>query len=311
VGAGAAVRWLAFNLRSFAMAVNVACIGGRAAYDLVRKGVFSAERLGPRATPYGESQPLYRCRSKGGDFLLLCRHGEAGYEVTPNLINYRANIYALRDLDVVSVVSWSETRAISHNYKVGQFVVVDDLIDETISRPTTFFANKELGHIRHWPVFCPNLRKAFVTALEELKLDYSDRGVYVCIEGPRQETPAEAHKYEVFGGELIGQTLAPEVFLAKELQMAYASLCFVASYAETGTPYPAFEAGRVLSEDVLARRADQAVQNMPRILERVFEVLGRKPASIEGRELLRDSDRNGNWRKWFESPRTPTAAENT
>jgi len=53
------------------------------------------------------------------------------------------------------------------------------------------------------------------------------------------------------------------------------------------------------------------VQNMPRILERVFEVLGRKPASIEGRELLRDSDRNGNWRKWFESPRTPTAAENT
>jgi purine nucleoside phosphorylase len=208
VGAGAAVRWLAFNLRSLRWRSTWRALAACRIRPRPER-VFSAERLGPRATPYGESQPLYRCRSKGGDFLLLCRHGEAGYEVTPNLINYRANIYALRDLDVVSVVSCSETRAISHNYKVGQFVVVDDLIDETISRPTTFFANKELGHIRHWPVFCPNLRKAFVTALEELKLDYSDRGVYVCIEGPRQETPAEAHKYEVFGGELIGRRWRP------------------------------------------------------------------------------------------------------
>jgi 5'-methylthioadenosine phosphorylase len=295
------------------MAVSVACIGGRAAYDLVRKGVFSAERLGPRPTPYGESQPLYRCRGRGGEFLLLCRHGEAGYEVTPNVINYRANIFALRDLDVLSVVSWSETRAISHNYKIGQFVVVDDLIDETISRPTTFFANKELGHIRPWPVFCPALRKAFVTALTELELEYSDGGVYVCIEGPRQETPAEAHKYEVFGAELIGQTLAPEVFLAKELQMNYASLCFVVSYAETGTPYPAFESGRVLSEEMLARRGQQAVQDIPRILERVFEVLGRKPASAEiPAAPMPENERNGNWRTWFETPgiRPPAAADN-
>lgn len=285
------------------MGIQLACIGGRAAYDLVKRGAFTGERLGPRPTPFGESQPIYRCRSQAGEFLLLCRHGEAGYEVTPNRINYRANIYALRDLDVEAVVSWSETRAISHNYTVGQFVIVDDLIDETVSRPRTFFDNKELSHLRHWPVFCQVLRRAFATALTEEGVAFSDRGIYVCIEGPRQETPAEARKYESYGGQLIGQTLAPEVFLAKELQMNYASLCFVARYAETGTPYPAFESGRVLSEAVLVQRANQAVERLPRILHRLHEVLNRQGETAADTVALppQNGGRNGNWRAWFEN----------
>jgi 5'-methylthioadenosine phosphorylase len=287
------------------MSIKLACIGGRAAYDLVRQGAFVANRLGPRPTPFGESQPIYRCTAPAGEYLLLCRHGEAGYEVTPNLINYRANVYALKDLGVEAVVSWSETRAISHNFKIGQFVIVDDLVDETVSRPRTFFDNKELGHIRHWPVFCQALRKAFASALAEEKLEFSDRGVYVCIEGPRQETPAEARKYESYGGELIGQTLAPEVFLAKELQMNYAGLCFVVRYAETGTPYPAFESGRVLSEAALEQRANAAVKRVPGVMNRVYEVLGRQPAAVAELAAAKcappNGARNGNWREWFEN----------
>jgi len=294
------------------MDTKLACIGGRAAYELVKKGAFDAERIGSRPTPFGPSQPLYRCRCRGGEYLLLCRHGEAGYEVTPNLINYRANIYALRDLEVEAVVAWSETRAISHNYTIGQFVIVDDLIDETVFRPRTFFNNKELGHIRHWPVFCPTLRRAFATALSEEGLFFSDRGVYVCIEGPRQETPAEARKYETYGGQLIGQTLAPEVFLAKELQLKYAALCFVARYAETGTPYLAFELGRVLSEKTLEERAAAAVERIPRILERLYEILHRAPPAIS-EEVYADlqtlkQPRNGSWRSWFEGVGHPAGA---
>ena len=286
------------------MGIKIACIGGRSAYDLVKQGAFVGERVGPRPTPFGESQPIYRCRSDAGEFLLLCRHGEAGYEVTPNLINYRANVYALKDLGIEAVVSWSETRAISHNYTIGQFVIVDDMIDETVSRPRTFFDNKELGHIRHWPVFCQRLRRAIGTALTDEGFEHSDRGIYVCTEGPRQETPAEARKYESYGGQLIGQTLAPEVFLAKELQMDYAALCFVARYAETGTPYAAFEAGRVLSEAVLAERAEQAVRDVPRIFGRLLEVLSRSPA-VSASETAdftpRSGERNGHWRDWFEN----------
>lgn len=285
------------------MGTALACIGGRAAYDLLRRGRFCSERLGPRSTPFGESQPLYRCRSDAGEFLLLCRHGEAGYEVTAGLINYRANIYALRDLDVQAIVSWSETRAISHNYTIGQFVIVDDMIDETVSRPRTFFDNKDLGHIRNWPVFCPTLRRAFATVLSEEGCELADRGVYVCIEGPRQETPAEARKYASYGGELIGQTLAPEVFLARELQMSYASLCFVARYAETGTLYPAFEAGRVLNEESLRVRNQQTVERIPGILNRLCAVLHDQDENRADPAALRlpppNGARSGNWREWF------------
>ena len=290
------------------MGTKLACIGGVAAYGLVSRGAFVGERLGPRPTPFGESQPIYRCRSRTGEFLLLCRHGEAGYEVTPELINYQANIYALKDLDVQAVVSWSETRAISHNFTIGQYVIVDDLIDETVSRPRTFFDNKELGHIRNWPVFCPTLRKAFAEALTEEGCTFSDRAVYICIEGPRQETPAEARKYASYGGELIGQTLAPEVFLARELQMSYASLCFVVRYAETGTPFAAFEAGRVLSEPSLTLRSEQAVERIPAIIDRVCAVWHRKPEATQDRATLDipplTDARNGDWRRWFHNERS-------
>ncbi|MGD8452517.1 MAG: MTAP family purine nucleoside phosphorylase [Phycisphaerae bacterium] len=291
------------------MGITLACIGGRAAYNLVTRGAFVGERLGPRETPYGESQPIYRCRSEAGEFLLVCRHGEAGYEVAPGHINYQANIYALKDLDVQAIISWSETRAISRNLTIGQYVIVDDLIDETVSRPRSFFDNKELGHIRNWPVFCPTLRRAFTAALTEEGCKFVDRGIYICIEGPRQETPAEARKYASYGGDLIGQTLAPEVFLARELQMSYASLCFVACYAETGTPYLAFESGRVMSESMLLKRAEAAVEPLPAIIHRVHETLHRQPDLIASEGTLQipppHDGRNGNWREWFENGSSP------
>jgi 5'-methylthioadenosine phosphorylase len=187
-------------------------------------------------------------------------------------------------------------------------VVVDDLIDETVSRPRTFFENRELGHIRHWPVFCPTLRGALNLALSEHACAHTDRGIYVCIEGPRQETPAEARKYQSYGGELIGQTLAPEVFLAKELQMNYACLGFVVRYAETGAPYPAFESGRVLSEAVLAERSRAAVERIPAIIHRVDELLVEN--AERNQDLLKNfappnGQRNGNWRAWFKQATAP------
>lgn len=121
------------------MAVTLACIGGRDAYNLLQNGALVAERLGPQTTPFGDSQPIYRCESRFGGFFFLSRHGETGYERTPSFVNYRANIYALKDLGARAIVSWSETRAISHNFKIGQYVIVDDLLDETVSRPQTFF----------------------------------------------------------------------------------------------------------------------------------------------------------------------------
>ncbi len=291
------------------MAITLACIGGRAAYDLLHEGALVSERLGPQSTPFGDSQPIFRCASRFGEFFFLSRHGETGYERTPTFINYRANIYALKDLGVRSMISWSETRAISHNFKIGQYVVVDDLVDETHARVQTFFQNRGLGHIRQWPVFCPSLRKALTDSLAEEGCEFASRAVYVCAEGPRHETPAETRKYAAFGGELLGQALVPEVFLAKELQMCYASLCYVARYAEDGTKYRPFEDGRALAEQVERQRATAAVERIPRLLERFCRVLTSTPGMCQCESSMSAHTTSGelalDWRTWFTSPQTP------
>lgn len=290
------------------MTPALACIGGTRAYDLLSEGAFVAQRLGPQTTPFGQSQPIYRCESRHGEFLFLSRHGESGYELAPSFVNYRANIYALKDLGVRAVVSWSESRALSHNYKIGQYVVVSDLIDETNQRARTFFENQGLGVVRQWPVFCPSLHNGLLGALSTESCCVADKGVYVCVEGPRRETPAEARKYHTLGGELLGMTLAPEVFLAKELQMCYASIGYVAGYAENGSDFRPFENGRVLAPEVQAQRAKAAVERLPRILERLMEHFAKLPAMCRCESSMQhhiDSGQIGlDWRTWFDREQT-------
>lgn len=296
------------------MTATLACIGGTAAYDLLREGALVAERLGPQNTPFGQSQPIYLCQSRfGQQFLFLSRHGETGYDLAPSYVNYRANIFALKDLGVRAIASWSETRALCHNYKVGQYVIVDDLIDETRQRAQTFFENQGLGAVRQWPCFCPSLRRALATTLSEERCQFSEHGVYVCVEGPRRETPAEARKYAMCGGELLGMTLAPEVFLARELQMCYSSIGYVAHYAETGSDYTPFEGGRVLEEAITAERARAAVERLPRLLERMSQVVANTPAlcrcETSMHQYINSGQLDWDWRNWFDETAAPQIDE--
>lgn len=285
------------------MEPSLACIGGTAAYDLLQAGALVAERRGPQSTPFGDSQPLYLCKSRFGEFFFLSRHGESGFDLAPSFLNYRANLYALKDAGVRAIVSWSETRALCHNYNIGEFVIVDDLIDETHSRANTFFEHRGLGVVRQWPMFCPSLRQAFAMSLDKERCPYTNHGVYVCIEGPRRETAAEARKYVSYGGDVLGTTLAPEAFLAKELQLCYANLSYVASYAETGSDFTPFEQGRTLKTETQRRRAQAAIERVPRLLERLCDTLQRTPGICQCERSMQhhvDSGQIGlDWRTWF------------
>lgn len=257
------------------MNASLACMGGLAAHELLRERGLIVKRLGSQPTPYGDSQPISVCQAQGGAYLFLARYGESDDPVPPRFVNYRANMHALKTMGVQFIVTWNESKAISHNYRVGQFVIVDDLVDETVTPPTSFFETLDLAHVRQWPVFCPALRGRIATALGEEGVQLADRGVYVCVEGHRQETPAEVRKFATFGGDLIGRALAPEAFLAKELELQYASVCYVAQYAESGSSARPFERGQVLDEDVEQQLVAGAVARMPSVMERLVGVLRR------------------------------------
>jgi 5'-methylthioadenosine phosphorylase len=197
------------------------------------------ERLSSRRvrTPYGPSNPVHLCETAGFRFFFLSRHGEHGYDKTAPYVNYRANIYAAKRLGVERIVAWTGPGAISPKYRPGDLVVPDDLLDFTRNRPSTFYEGKGIGFLRQYPVFCETLRDALRSAADRGEAGHEAGrlhvgGTYACTEGPRLETPAEIRFLARAGADLVGMTLCPEAFLARELEICYAPVAYVTNYAE-------------------------------------------------------------------------------
>ena len=198
---------------------------------------FEAEGLKPEktevfSTPYGDSRPVHFFRHEGLEFAVLSRHGEAGYDLSAPFINPRANLYALKSLGVAKILAWVAPGSLREEMAPGDLVAPDDVLDEGKGGPHTFFAGVGWGFIRHNPLFCPELREAVLKALAGAPFTVHDHGVYVATTGPRLETAAEIRKFRLLGGDLVGQTLVPEVFLARELEFCYTALTYVVNYAE-------------------------------------------------------------------------------
>ncbi len=283
---------------------RLAVIGGSQAYRFLADDA-EKERIGERDTPFGKSQPVYLLKKPSESFLFLSRHGEGGYSIAASFVNYRANIYALKDLGVERIVSWSGPGAMTADYRIGQFVIIDDVIDETRRRAGTFFEHGGLGFIRQNPVFCPHLRKLLEEALSGLKLDFAVGGTYVCTEGPRLETPAEIRKFSLCGAHLVGMTLVPEVFLAKELEMCCAALCYVTNYAE-GVRQAEFQPGVLfegLADEGEREAVEASVRSFPRIVEAVSKLAAGKERQCKcGQTMQRYRERGDigdDWREWI------------
>jgi 5'-methylthioadenosine phosphorylase len=215
-------------------------LGGSGAYALPAGAL--GERLSSRRlrTPYGLSSPVHLYEKDAFRFLFLSRHGERGYGKTAPYVNYRANIYAAKRLGVDRIVAWTGPGAISRKYRPGDLALPDDLLDFTRDRPSTFYEGKGIGFIRQFPVFCEVLRNALRGAWGSrgagkrpeggTRLHYG--GTYACTGGPRLETPAEIRFLAGAGGDLVGMTLCPEAFLARELEICYVPMAYVTNYAE-------------------------------------------------------------------------------
>jgi len=211
-------------------------------------------------TPFGVANPFHLYEHGGFRYLFLSRHGERGYEKTAPYVNYRANIYAAKALGVERIIAWSGPGIIAKAMRPGDLVLPDDLLDFTRNRPSTFFPGKGIGFLRQFPVFCGAVRKAFLDAAKAVGGGprLLDGGTYACTEGPRLETPAEVRFLARAGADMVGMTLCPEAFLARELEICYAPVAYLTNYAEGRKAMP-YRRG-VLFEGMLDRSGEGPVE---------------------------------------------------
>jgi 5'-methylthioadenosine phosphorylase len=181
-------------------------------------------------TPYGSSPHISIGILDGHCVAFLPRHGSK-HETPPHKINYRANVWSLKKLGVERVISTNAVGAINERYKPGDIVVPSDIIDFTKTRLTTFYDAAPVVHIDVTNPYCPQLRESLSDSTKKQNQTYWDGSVLAATEGPRFETPAEIKMMRILGCDIVGMTGSPEVFLARELEICYAAICFVSNMA--------------------------------------------------------------------------------
>jgi 5'-methylthioadenosine phosphorylase len=178
-------------------------------------------------TSYG-SVPVEVARLDDHELLFLRRHGERN--LPPHKVNYRGNIQAFAVSHVDCVFAVGTVGSMKQSIKPGDIVLPHDFIDLTKTRPYTFYDDRQF-HVDMTNAFCPGLRDVLVaTAKTEKSVKVHEKGVYLTTEGPRLETPAEIKCFSQFA-DIVGMTLVPEVVLAREKGMCYASVCVVCNMA--------------------------------------------------------------------------------
>lgn len=288
------------------MSSIIACIAGAEIQRQFESGHLKGRRLGKRQTPFGPSGEIFMVEDGAGPYYLLMRHEGGLNKPAPCKVNNRANIYAVKDLGVQCVLAWGPGGAVTHNFAVGDLVILSDLIDVTFLRDKTFFEDSPLGFLRQFPVFCPSMRRAMGEVLHQMKLVYHGAGVAAVCEGPRLETPAEVRMLAAGGAELVTHSFVPEAFLARELQLCYAPLCYVVNYAETGSRHRPFSAGDLfggLTEKSQTERIGAAIGAISTITRNLAAAVNASEKICECDKVqaanIRQYDLPDDWHKWF------------
>ncbi len=242
---------------------EIGIIGGSGLYD---PAILRNVKEFKVYTPYGEpSDYLLVGELSGRKVAFLPRHGR-GHRIPPHRINYRANIWALKSLGVKWVIAVSAVGSLREDYRPGDLVFPDQFIDMTKSRSYTFFEGPRVAHVSMADPFCLTLRNLLIESAKELGFRFHERGTYICIEGPRFSTRAESRVWrDVFKADIIGMTLVPEVNLAREACMHYATIALITDYdVWADHPVTAEEVARVMSENI--SKAKKLLTNViPRI----------------------------------------------
>jgi 5'-methylthioadenosine phosphorylase len=204
------------------------------------------------ATPYGDPSAPVTIGDVGDvPVAFLPRHGRA-HEYPPHRIPYRANLWAMKELGVERIVGPCAAGSLQTDVGLGEFVVCDQLVDRTRSRPHTFYDGPETTHISFADPYCPTMREAAIAKGRELGITMHDGGTMVVIEGPRFSTRAESAWFSGQGWRTLNMTGYPEALLARELEICYANVSLITDYdvgVEGAPPVTHEEVGRVFGEN--------------------------------------------------------------
>ena len=243
----------------------VAIIGGSGLTNLKNLEITRREVL---RTPFGEpSAPLVFGHLGGQQTVFLARHGH-GHTIPPHEVNYRANIWALKEAGASHVIAVNAVGGIAPAMVPASLVLPDQIIDYTYGRAHTYFGNdrKPVTHVDFSFPYCEELRQSLIAAARRVRLPLTAEGTYAATQGPRFETIAEIRRLERDGADLVGMTGMPETSLARELGLCYACVAVVANPA-------AGKAAGVISLKEIERTLESGMEKVRSLLEQTLPML--------------------------------------
>ena len=206
---------------------EIGIFGGTGIYD---SGLLNDSKEITIETPYGKtSDSITIGEFNGRKVAFMPRHGKK-HTIPPHLINFRANIWAFKELGVKRIIAPSAVGSLKEAFQPGHFALPSQFIDFTKSRKGTFSENGRVIHISVADPFCPELQNVVLDAVKDQEIEIHKDCTYVCIEGPRFSTKAESKFFRTTGADIIGMTLVPECQLAREAQICYVSISTITDY---------------------------------------------------------------------------------
>ena len=207
--------------------IKIGIIGGS---GLEKLDIFEDAKEILMGTPFGKpSSAIINGKIKGVEVFILSRHGPE-HRINPTNVNYRANISALKRLGCTHILATTACGSLKKEIKPGDFVVLNQFIDRTTKRESTFFDKNRVCHIGMADPFCEKLRKILIDECKKLKLRCHPKGTVVTIEGPRFSTRAESNLFRQWKADVINMSTVPECILAREAGICYAAIAMSTDY---------------------------------------------------------------------------------
>lgn len=254
-------------------------MGGSGVYDL--PGLEHVEELAIE-TPWGSpSDSLRRGRLGTTEVVFLARHGR-GHRLSPSDINYRANIHALKSVGVTDLISLSACGSLKPELYPGLIVFVDQFIDRTFRRETSFFGVGCVAHVSMAHPVGPRLQQRLIAAATDEAVPHAVNGTYLCMEGPQFSTYAESQGYRAMGCDVIGMTNMPEAKLAREAEITYATCAMVTDFDCWHPEHDAVDVNQIIAT------VKQNAANAARLVARVARDLpaDREPCPVKSERAL-------------------------